>query len=137
MPTLELPEIRATSPTLAETMRACLLRAGFSRARGSSNFVLGNPKAWLCTAYHEVLAKIVGVALGQDTYEAGDDYVGTALWKQLSNDCGTRQSQGSSSAPVSRCSTAALVRRQRGLGITSPMPACYSEPESSLVQRRR
>src|SRR5262249_1710927 len=57
VPTLALPEIRATSPTLAETMRSCLMRAGLSRASGSSSFVLGNPKAWLGTAYHEVLEK--------------------------------------------------------------------------------
>jgi hypothetical protein len=65
--TVQLPEIHATSPTLAETMRACLLRAGLSRAAGSSSFVLGNPKAWLGTAYHEVLEKIVEVDLGQET----------------------------------------------------------------------
>src|SRR3990172_4139080 len=64
---LELAQIRATSPTLAETMRACLLRAGLSKATASSKFVLGNPKAWLGTAYHEVLEKIVEVDLGQET----------------------------------------------------------------------
>ena len=69
MPTLELPEIRATSPTLAETMRACLLRAGLSKASGSSNFVLGNPKAWLGTAYHEVLEKIVEIDLNQESLD--------------------------------------------------------------------
>lgn len=78
MGTLELPQIRATSPTLAETMRACLLRAGLSRASGSSNFVLGNPKAWLGIAYHDVLAKIVGIDLGQESLE---DVVGR-LWNQ-------------------------------------------------------
>jgi len=69
MPTLELPEIRATSPTLAETMRTCLLRAGLSRASGSSKFVLGNPKAWLGTAYHEVLEKIVEIDLNQESLD--------------------------------------------------------------------
>ena len=78
MSLLELRQIRATSPTLAETMRACLLRAGLSRITGSSNFVLGNPKAWLGTAYHEVLEKIVGVALGHETFEAAVEQ----LWKQ-------------------------------------------------------
>jgi hypothetical protein len=67
--TLELPEIRATSPTLAETMRACLLRAGLSKASGSSNFVLGNPKAWLGTAYHEVLETIVEIDLTQESLD--------------------------------------------------------------------
>lgn len=47
-------------------MRVCLLRAGLSRASGGSKFVLGNPKAWLGTAYHEVLEKIVHVDLGQE-----------------------------------------------------------------------
>jgi hypothetical protein len=42
-------------------MRACLLRAGISRSPGSSAYVLGNPKAWLGTAYHEVLEKIAAV----------------------------------------------------------------------------
>lgn len=69
MPTLELPEIRATSPTLAETMRACLLRAGLSKASGSSSFVLGSPKAWLGTAYHEVLEKIVEIDLSQESLD--------------------------------------------------------------------
>jgi hypothetical protein len=58
---LELPIISATSPSLAETMRACRLRAGLSRATGSGRYVLGSPKAWLGTAYHEVLEKITRV----------------------------------------------------------------------------
>ncbi|MCK6557119.1 PD-(D/E)XK nuclease family protein [Candidatus Binatia bacterium] len=78
MSPLELPQIRATSPTLAETMRACLLRAGLSRATGSSNFVLGNPKAWLGTAYHEVLEKIVEIDLGQESLAAAVE----RLWNQ-------------------------------------------------------
>jgi hypothetical protein len=69
VPNLELSEIRATSPTLAETMRACLLRAGLSKASGSSNFVLGNPKAWLGTAYHEVLEKIVEIDVSQESLD--------------------------------------------------------------------
>lgn len=78
MSTVELPQIRATSPTLAETMRTCLLRAGLSRATGSSRFVLGNPKAWLGTAYHEVLEKIVEVDLGQETLDAAVE----RMWNQ-------------------------------------------------------
>jgi hypothetical protein len=39
-------------------MRACLLRAGLSRATRGTEFVLGNPKSWLGTAYHEVLERI-------------------------------------------------------------------------------
>jgi hypothetical protein len=59
-------------------MRACLLRAGLSRASGSANFVLGNPKAWLGTAYHEVLEKIVHADLRSETLEA----VVERLWSQ-------------------------------------------------------
>jgi len=59
-------------------MRACLLRAGLSRATGSSRFVLGNPKAWLGTAYHEVLEKIVEVDLGQETLDAAVE----RLWNE-------------------------------------------------------
>ncbi|HEX9641797.1 MAG TPA: PD-(D/E)XK nuclease family protein [Candidatus Krumholzibacteria bacterium] len=78
MSSLKLPQIHSTSPTLAETMRVCLLRAGLSRATGSSGFVLGNPKAWLGTAYHEVLEKIVEVDLGQETLDAAVE----RLWNQ-------------------------------------------------------
>lgn len=63
---------------MAETMRACLLRAGLSKASGSSNFVLGNPKAWLGTAYHDVLEKIVEIDLGQQSLEDAVEY----LWGQ-------------------------------------------------------
>jgi hypothetical protein len=43
------------SPSLAELLRLCPLRAGLSRAEGASRLVLGQPKAWLGTAYHSVL----------------------------------------------------------------------------------
>jgi hypothetical protein len=59
-------------------MRACFLRAGLSRATGSSKFVLGHPKAWLGTAYHEVLEKIGDADLGQETLDAAVE----RLWKQ-------------------------------------------------------
>ena len=47
--------IDTVSPSLAETLRECKLRAGLSRARGAGRYALGNPKAWLGTAYHAVL----------------------------------------------------------------------------------
>jgi hypothetical protein len=59
-------------------MHVCFLRAGLSRATGSSRFVLGNPKAWLGTAYHEVLEKIVEVDLDQETLDAAVE----RLWNQ-------------------------------------------------------
>jgi hypothetical protein len=50
-------------------MRACLLRAGLSKAGGSSDFVLGNPKAWLGTAYHAVLEQIAEIDLREESLE--------------------------------------------------------------------
>ncbi len=55
MEPIGLTTLPSTSPTLAEVMRSCMLRAGLSRAKGISAYVLGNPKAWLETAYHAVL----------------------------------------------------------------------------------
>ncbi len=48
------------SPSLAEVLRLCPLRAGLSRAGGADQFVLGQPKAWLGTAYHSVLEEAAG-----------------------------------------------------------------------------
>ena len=56
--TIRVGTINAVSPTLRETLRQCKLSAGLSRAVGSSHHVLGNPKAWLGTAYHAVLERI-------------------------------------------------------------------------------
>lgn len=75
---LSLPLISATSPTLAETMRLCHLRAGISRAAGSSAFVVGNPKAWLGTAYHEVLENISGVNSSNENIDGAIEI----LWTQ-------------------------------------------------------
>jgi len=62
--TLGVGPIKATSPTMAEIMRLCMLRAGLSRNQDAADFVLGNPKAWLGTAYHDVLSKIFGSSFG-------------------------------------------------------------------------
>lgn len=45
------------SPSSAELMRSCLLKAALSMSPASAQYVLGNPKAWLGSAYHEVLAQ--------------------------------------------------------------------------------
>lgn len=55
---LALPLIPSTSPSLAEAMRTCLLRAGLSKTPGIWAYVLSNPKAWLGTAYHGVLKRL-------------------------------------------------------------------------------
>lgn len=52
---LELTTIAAVSPSLAELLRLCALRAGLSRLVDAAPLALGNPKAWLGTAYHDVL----------------------------------------------------------------------------------
>jgi len=67
---MEISHLRATSPTLAEIMRSCQLRAGLSRAPGSSDFVLGNPKGWLGTAYHEVLERIGEIDFTKEELDA-------------------------------------------------------------------
>lgn len=54
----ELESIPAVSPSLAEILRNCSLQAALSRITGIREFVLGNPKAWLGTAYHDVLEKL-------------------------------------------------------------------------------
>src|SRR5262245_24726984 len=59
-------------------MRACLLRAGLSKASGSGSVVLGNPKAWLGNAYHEVLERIVESDLTQESLENAVEH----LWNQ-------------------------------------------------------
>lgn len=60
---LQLSAIEAVSPTLAEVLRLCKLRAGLSRAANAENYVLGNPKAWLGNAYHAVLQAVGSVQL--------------------------------------------------------------------------
>ena len=58
---IRLPVLKSVSPTLAELLRLCKLRAALSRATEVDAFVLGSPKAWLGTAYHEVLAKVAEI----------------------------------------------------------------------------
>lgn len=54
----ELKPIQAISPSLAEILRNCPLQAALSRISRIKNFVLDNPKAWLGSAYHDVLGKL-------------------------------------------------------------------------------
>lgn len=78
VPKLELHPIEATSPSLAEVMRSCFLRAGLSKISSSSSFVLGNPKSWLGIAYHEVLKEIPNVDLTKETIDTAVVH----LWNQ-------------------------------------------------------
>jgi hypothetical protein len=59
-------------------MRLCQFRAGISKIGAISALTLGNPKAWLGTAYHEVLEKIVQVDFQSEDL---DSAVGR-LWNQ-------------------------------------------------------
>src|SRR6516162_7229079 len=73
---ISLPVIAATSPSLADAMRGCMLRAGLSRCAQFQPFILGNPKAWLGTAYHKVMEQLPGIlAAGGDPMAAAD-----AVW---------------------------------------------------------
>lgn len=80
MAILTIPQLSSTTPTLAETMRACFLRAGFSQAQGSRAYVLSNPKAWLGIAYHEVLEALPAIALKES--ESSVRERADARWKQ-------------------------------------------------------
>jgi PD-(D/E)XK nuclease superfamily len=78
---LELLPIAATSPTLAESMRSCSLRAALSRTSGARDYILGNPKGWLGSAYHHVLAKVSDADLKNDPIDAAVD----RLWNEAIN----------------------------------------------------
>lgn len=80
MAVLTVPQFQSTNPTLAETMRVCLLRAGLSHAQGSRAYVLSNPKAWLGTAYHEVLEALP--VLAAEGAEASVQQRAEAIWNQ-------------------------------------------------------
>lgn len=64
--TYQLPVITAVSPSLAETLRNCPLQAAISRIKEVRKEVLANPKAWLGTAYHQVLERLWGPSLLDD-----------------------------------------------------------------------
>ncbi|MCO6435457.1 MAG: PD-(D/E)XK nuclease family protein [Phycisphaerae bacterium] len=75
---IELEPIAAVSPSLAETLRNCPLQAALSRIPSLRSCVLGNPKAWLGTAYHEVLGKLWSPAEENLT----DDELVEHLWSR-------------------------------------------------------
>ena len=66
---------RSVSPSLAELLRLCPLRAILARSRGTEPFVLGSPKAWLGTAYHRVME---GAAF--TPRPSGPSAAGRTLW---------------------------------------------------------
>lgn len=55
---IQIKKINSVSPSLGETLRSCMLRAGLSHSAEAKNYVLGNPKAWLGTAYHAALEAV-------------------------------------------------------------------------------
>ena len=56
--TVLLQQVSAVSPSLAESLRVCPLRALLNRSKELQAFALGSPRAWLGTAYHEVLERL-------------------------------------------------------------------------------
>jgi PD-(D/E)XK nuclease superfamily len=54
---LTIGPLASTSPTLAEEMKICRLRAGLASCRESACWVLHDPRLWLGTALHSLLEK--------------------------------------------------------------------------------
>ena len=67
--------LQTVSPSLAEALRICPLRGLLSRSTGPNDYVLGNPKAWLGTAYHSVIERAASGSCGINS----DDPIGS-LW---------------------------------------------------------
>lgn len=117
MERLELSRIPAVSPTLAETMRVCQLRAGLSRIPSSYTFVLGNPKAWLGTAYHEVLDRIADIDFSIESFESAAE----GLWDHAV------------SAQYERTLLHPLDRR---FGLPATWPGYYMVKASAILRAR-
>src|ERR1700722_8289436 len=54
---LVISPLASTSPTLADEMRGCRLRAGLASCREAASWVLHDPRLWLGTALHALLEK--------------------------------------------------------------------------------
>jgi len=54
---LVIEPLASTSPTLADEMKLCWLRAGLASCRESASWVLHDPRLWLGTALHALLEK--------------------------------------------------------------------------------
>ena len=80
-----LTQLERVSPSLAEVLRICPLQALLSRAHGADLYVLGNPKAWLGTAYHAVLEHVASEPIGS----AGNDPI-EEVWGQAVKALGSK-----------------------------------------------
>ena len=78
---MPLERVSAVSPSLSELLRVCPLRALLNRSTELRPFTLGNPKAWLGIAYHEVLEKLWS---GERTDLSDDDWI-NFLWQRAIN----------------------------------------------------
>jgi hypothetical protein len=54
---LVIRPLASTSPTLAEDMKLCRLRAGLAFCREAASWVLHDPRLWLGMALHSLLEK--------------------------------------------------------------------------------
>ena len=68
-PSLLLKAAARTSPTLWSHMHLCRLRAAFSTSAEADNWVLHSPRAWLGTAFHQLM-----LARPADETEAGHQW---------------------------------------------------------------
>ena len=75
---IQIRHIKSVSPSFVGVLGVCLLKAGFTRDQNVNQFILGNPRAWLGNAYHEVLRQLP--YLGQSSVSIEDEI--QALWKR-------------------------------------------------------
>src|ERR1044072_1850644 len=69
---LVLRTLASTSPSIAEEMSICRLRAGLASRSDSESWVLHDPRLWLGTALHSVLEKARQGKIGPDVEPAWD-----------------------------------------------------------------
>ena len=69
MAEITIGPVERTSPTLAESMRQCFLRAGLTKSEDVNQYVLDHPAAWLGNAYHKVMELILQADLPSEALE--------------------------------------------------------------------
>lgn len=72
---LTLMPLKSTSPSMAEDMHICGLRAGFASLAESNRWVLHDPRAWLGVAFHSLLQNVAQTRFALDLETAWDNEV--------------------------------------------------------------